>query len=96
MHPMPRQLSPQHEALIDRIAAAGHYTDVDDVITEALRLLDAHDRQVRWLRSKMATAAIQVERGEVVEFTDDFLDELDREVDERMRRGDTPGSDVCP
>jgi putative addiction module CopG family antidote len=93
---MPRQLTPQHEALIDRIVASGQYSDGDEVITEALRLLDAHDQRVNWLRSKMATAEEQVKRGEVVEFTDQFLDELDREVDERLRRGDRPSPDVCP
>jgi hypothetical protein len=38
----------------------------------------------------------QAKRGEVVEFTDALLAELDQEVDERVRRRDTPSPDVCP
>ncbi len=93
---MARQLTPQHEELIDRIAASGEYADIDDVITEALSLLDAHGQRLRWLRAQMATAEEQVKRGEVVELTDEVLDELDREVDERLQRGETPSTDAFP
>lgn len=57
---------------------------------------ETDDQHVRWLRSKMASAEEQVRRGEVVEFTDQFLDDLDREVDERLRCGDAPSPDVIP
>jgi putative addiction module CopG family antidote len=93
---VPRQLTPQHEALIDQIVASGQYDDPDQVVTEAPRLLHEQDERQQWLRSKMATAAEHVKRGEVVEFTDELLDEIDREVDERLRRGDSPNPDVCP
>jgi antitoxin ParD1/3/4 len=89
-------LPPQLEVLVRQKVESGLYSDSETVVREALRLLDARDRRVDWLRSKMITAEEQVKRGEVVEFTDEFLNELDREVDERLLRGDAPSPDVCP
>ncbi len=89
-------LTPQLEALVRQKVETGLYNNASEVVREALRLLDERDQRQSWLRSKMATAEEQVKRGEVVEFTDELLDELDREVDERLRRGDTPSPDVCP
>jgi antitoxin ParD1/3/4 len=90
------ELTPQTEALIRQKVASGRYASADEAIATAVRLLDEHDRRMDWLRSKMASAAEQVKHGDVVELTDAFLAELDREVDERLRRGDTPSPDVCP
>jgi hypothetical protein len=50
---------------------------IDEAVTDGQRL--------QWLRAKMATAEEQVRRGEVVELTDELLEELDREVDGRLR-----------
>ena len=95
---MSLQLTSQLEAKIEEIMAAGDYPDPEAVLIDALSLLEERERpqQLEWLRAKMASAAEQVKRGEVVEFTDEFLEELDREVDERLRRGDLPSSYVCP
>lgn len=38
----------------------------------------------------------QANRGEVLEDSDAFWDELDREVDVRTRRGDTARAEVLP
>lgn len=67
-----------------------------DVVSEALWLLETRDRDDAWLRQKMADAGEQVRRGEMVEMTDTFWDDLDREVDERIARGHVPSPDVCP
>ena len=89
-------LTPETVALIEGKIARGRYDSADAAITAALRLLDARDRHHDWLRGKMADAAGQVARGDVIEFTDALLDDLDREIDERVRRGDVPNPDVCP
>ena len=89
-------LTPQLEALIHQKVDSGFYNNASEVVREALRLLEARDRQVAWLRAKMADSAGQVERGEVVELTGSFWDNLNREVDERIARGDAPNPDVCP
>ncbi|MDQ3656733.1 MAG: hypothetical protein M3457_16865, partial [Chloroflexota bacterium] len=58
--------------------------------------LETRDRELAWLRQKIADAAEQVRRGEVVEVTETFWDDLDREVDERITRSHVPNPDVCP
>jgi antitoxin ParD1/3/4 len=89
-------LTPQLEALVRPKVETGLYRNASEVVHEALLLLDLRDRRISWLRSKMATAQEQVKRGQVIEFSHEFLVELDRDVEDRLRRGDTPSPDVCP
>jgi hypothetical protein len=63
---------------------------------EAIRLLDEREDQLDTLRAKIRIGLDQLDRGEGIEMTPDVWDDLDREVDERLRRGDTPNADVCP
>lgn len=66
------------------------------VVEQALRLLETRDRQLTWLRAQMADSLEQVQRGEVYEDNDEFWADLDREVDERLSRGEVANPDVCP
>ena len=88
-------LTPQLEALIREKVEAGSYRTADEVIAEALRLLDERDRLAR-LRAAIAVGDAQLARGEGIPYTPELLDEIDREVDERLRRGEQPSPDVCP
>jgi antitoxin ParD1/3/4 len=65
------------------------------VVREALRLLEERDRLAR-LRAAIAVGDAQIARGEGIPYTPELLVELDREVDERVRRGDRPNPDVWP
>lgn len=65
------------------------------MIRKALRLLETRNREPARLWPKIADAEEQARRGEVVEMTDTFWDDLDREVDERIARGHVPSPDVC-
>jgi antitoxin ParD1/3/4 len=89
-------LTPHLEALVRRKVESGSYNNASEVVREALRLLEARDQQIAWLREKMADSAGQVERGEVVEMTGAFWDDVNREVDARIARGHAPKPDVCP
>jgi len=84
-------LTPQLEALVRQKVAGGSYRTADEVIAEALTLLDERDR-----RQRLLAALAEGEQGEGIPFTSALLEEIDREVDERIRRGDTPGPDVRP
>ena len=88
-------LSPHLEALIQEKVASGEYPAATDVVADALRLLDDRDRLVR-LRAAIAVGDAQIARGEVIEVTPAFWEHLDREVDDRLRRGEQPNPDVCP
>ncbi len=89
-------LTPQLEAIIRQKVESGHFNSASEVVRQALRLLDAEDRREEWLRAKMTNAEAQVRNGDVVEMTPTFWDDLDREVDERLDRGEIPSPDVCP
>jgi antitoxin ParD1/3/4 len=89
-------LTPQAEARIRQKVEAGPYRTPDEVVEEALGLLDERDRRLDALRAKIRVGLDQLDRGEGIELTPALWDEIDREVDERLRRGDRPNPDVCP
>jgi putative addiction module CopG family antidote len=82
---MQGDLDPQLAALIRQNVESGGYLDADEVIREALRLLDEHDR--KRLRAELQIGFDQIERGELVDFTPELLDQLVRESEENARNG---------
>jgi antitoxin ParD1/3/4 len=88
-------LTPQVEDLIRQKIESGRYSDANEVVQEALRLLDARDRLVR-LRAAIAHADEQVARGEVETWTPDFIDRLLQEAAEEERAGIPICDDVTP
>lgn len=88
-------LSPELEALVQKKVQTGQYSSPDEVMLEAMQLLDARDRLAR-LRRAIAVADEQIERGEGIELTADVWNEIDREVDTAIIRGEMPDPDVCP
>jgi hypothetical protein len=48
------------------------------------------------LRAMLAVGLEQAERGEVIEFTPEYLEDLDRRVEEAFLRGEEPRPEVCP
>jgi putative addiction module CopG family antidote len=76
-------LTPELEAMIRQQVDSGRYNNASEVVREALRLLDEHQR-VQHLRSLLA-----------VEFTPELFEDIDRRVEERFLRGEEPTHDVC-
>ncbi|NET17275.1 MAG: type II toxin-antitoxin system ParD family antitoxin [Okeania sp. SIO1H6] len=64
-------LKPEQEKLIQAKVNSGKYTTVDEVITEALKLLDERDKHYQnWVedtRRKVAVGLAQLDRGEGIE-----------------------------
>ena len=88
-------LTPQLEAMIRQRVASGRYNNASEVVREALRLLEERE-QLEHLRSLLAVGLAEAERGELIEVTPEYWEELDRRVEERFQRGDGPNPDVCP
>jgi antitoxin ParD1/3/4 len=84
------------ETRIQQKVAEGFFSDADEVIREAMRLLDRQERQLEELRAKLQVGLDQLDRGERVLYTPDLMDEIMRDVEERYRRGERPNPDVCP
>ena len=79
-------LPPQLEAMIEEKVTSGRYADASEVVEEALRLLDERDR-FEQLRAELEIGLEQIERGEIVPYTPDFMERLKREAAEHVRLG---------
>ena len=88
-------LTPQLEAMIRERVESGRYNNASEVVREALRLLEEHER-VQHLRSLLAVGLEDERRGDMVEFTPELLEDIYRRAEERFRRGEEPDPDVCP
>jgi len=88
-------LTPELEAMIRQQVDSGRYNNASEVVREALRLLDEHQR-VQHLRSLLAVGLEQAQRGELVELTPELLEDIHRRAEERFHRGEKPKPDVCP
>ena len=60
---MPVQLTPQLEDMVKQKIDAGLYRDADEVLHEALQLLDQRD-QLQRLRTSLDEADAQIDRGQ--------------------------------
>jgi antitoxin ParD1/3/4 len=88
-------LTPQLEAMIRERVDSGRYSNASEVVREALRLLEERER-LDHLRSLLAVGLAEAERGELIEWTPELMDEIDRRAEERFLRGEEPDPDVCP
>ena len=88
-------LTPQTELIIKELLATGDYHDEDEVITEAIILLE-EERKLRALRANLAEAAEEIARGDYVEWTPALRAELRREARQMVAEGRKPDPDVCP
>lgn len=86
-------LAPQLEATIRQKVERGRYLDANEVVGEALRLLDERDRRERELRAAVAVGVEQVARGETVPYGAGFMERLKQGAEEDARRG-VPYSDA--
>jgi putative addiction module CopG family antidote len=89
------QLTPQIESIIKEMVESGEYHDQDEVIAEAILLLE-DERKLRALRADLAEAEAEIARGDYVEWTPELRAELQREARQMVAEGRKPDPDVCP
>jgi hypothetical protein len=58
-------------------------------------MLEEHERSEH-LNALLAIGLEQAKRGELVEFTPEWVADLERRVEERMLSGEALNPDVCP
>ena len=85
------QLTADVETIVRQKAESGLYPSADEVLREALRLLDEQDR-LRWLRAALAEG----EEGEGIEYTPEHMDRLRENAIHRWKAGEKPSPDVLP
>ncbi len=90
------QLPVDVEARVREKVARGEFSDADEVIREAMRLLDERERQLAELRVKLQTGLDQLDQGEGVQFSPELVTRMRRDAEERFRRGERATPDVGP
>ncbi|NJM73417.1 MAG: type II toxin-antitoxin system ParD family antitoxin [Scytonema sp. RU_4_4] len=60
-------LKPEHEQFIQSQIQAGRYANAEDVMNEALKLMQAREQRLEELRQKIAVGREQIARGEVTD-----------------------------
>ena len=88
-------LTPQLEAMIREKVESGHYASSSEVVREALRLLDEHDKR-KQLQLAIDQAKASVARGDVQTWSSQRLDEIWERAEAAAAAGEKPIPDVCP
>jgi antitoxin ParD1/3/4 len=89
-------VTPEFEADIRQRVESGEFTDESELLRPALRMLDVRERRLQEIRASLAEARASIERGEGIEWSPELMDDIEREVAERVRRCEMPHPDVCP
>jgi len=88
------KLTERMERFIAERVAAGDYADADEAIRAGLRLLEReqrlYERKLERLKEAVQLGFDQIDRGEYRDIADveAYFDELDAEVDRRLRKPD--------
>ena len=61
------QLKPEQEKFIQDKIASGAYSNADDIITEAFKLLEAREEKLKELKNKIAIATEQIAKGQLTD-----------------------------
>ena len=81
-------LTPELDAFLQKKVKSGRYQTTSEVVREALRLLEREEGQredgLRQLKARLAEAAAQAERGELIS-GDEAFEELGRKIAQRGR-----------
>ncbi|HEY7030799.1 MAG TPA: type II toxin-antitoxin system ParD family antitoxin [Thermomicrobiales bacterium] len=88
-------LTPEAEALVRRQIEAGRFQTADEVIEEALGVLDERERMEQ-LRAKLQVGIDQADRGELVDWTPELREQIRQSARRRVKLGEKPDPDVCP
>ena len=89
------QLSPQIESIVKDLLATGDYHDQDEVIAEAIILLE-DERKLRSLCAALTEAEDEITAGDYVAWSPELRAEIQREARQRVNEGRKPHPDVCP
>ncbi|MGH2561147.1 MAG: type II toxin-antitoxin system ParD family antitoxin [Thermomicrobiales bacterium] len=88
-------LTPQLETMVRQKVESGRYNNASEVVREALRLMEEHDR-LKEFRTSLAVAEEQIRQGEGIEWTPAVMERLKREAAENARMGKPVSDDVKP
>jgi antitoxin ParD1/3/4 len=90
-------LTPQLEEIVRNKVASGMYNNASEVIREALRLLDEHERaRFEALKAAVAIGYAQAERGQYAAWTPELHAQIRQRADDLAKQDQRPKADVLP
>ena len=90
-------LTPKLEQMIREKVESGLYNNASEVVREALRLLDAQEREMHYrLDAALRAGLKEIEEGKAVPFTREHRDHLLQEGLKRASSGKPLNPDVVP
>ena len=89
-------LDAKTESLIQERIDQGQFPDAAEVVREAIRQMDEREHRLALLRSALQKGIDQLDRGEFVERTPQFPDEIFERAKRAARGGVKPNPDVLP
>lgn len=84
-------LPPDLNEFVQASVASGKYRSADELVCDAIRLLQEREREIDQLRREIDVGLAEVERGEVIELEDEaalnnFFREISEEGHRRLRK----------
>ena len=79
------RLTPQLEARVEEMLKTGHYSDSEEVIDTALKLLGKRLQQIALLDAAFTSAEQQIDEGRTIPHTPQLFERLKREAAENSR-----------
>jgi antitoxin ParD1/3/4 len=73
--------------LIQQQIERGDYQDANDVVRDAVLMMNEREERLNRLRAELAIGLEQIERGEMIDLTPELLDEIATEAEANMRDG---------
>lgn len=81
---------------VDEQVESGRYASASDVIRAGLRLLEREEAQLAQIHALLQESEDQYKAGNFREVNETFWEDLNKEVDKRIKRGDRPSRHVLP
>ena len=89
-------LSPKIQQIIQEKVDHGDYAGPDEVVGEALQLLESRDRKLKKLRSMLDAADAEIARGECEDWSPALLAKMQARAIELAESGAPLDPDVSP
>lgn len=87
-------LPPKIKSFVDGEVASGRFADAEHVVIGALQLMADDRYPTKTVAEAVAESLAQVERGEFVEWTDDFLERAAERARDNSRLGHKVRDDI--
>jgi len=83
------QLGAPYEEFIERVISTGYYSSATEVIRDALRMKmrEMEENRIEQIRALAAEGQASVDRGDVVEWSEDLLDKAMDRAEENLKEG---------